>query len=142
MPTIIQPPLSHVEARNRCLVQFAHSQNQAQTSHLSYLILKQDPRLLYYVVVRTILPKLNSTDSLKNNKDIEAIYLLVTEKSINYSRHILGCMSKVSSILRLASLPYSNLLTLVFKHFGVPLDNQISVIRSVSIITPTSIMNI
>jgi len=91
------------------------------------------------MLVRTVLPKPNSTDSV-NNKTLEAIYLLMARKSINYSCYILSCMSKVSSILCLAPLPYSNLLNLVFKHFGVSL-NKICETRFVPIITPSSFKN-
>lgn len=63
-------------------------------------------------------------------------------KPINYSRYILSCMSKVSSLLCPTPLPYSNVLTLVFKPFGVSLDNEICETKSIPIITSASFKNI
>jgi len=80
LPIVTQSPLSQVDARNYCLDEFAHPHSQAHLSHISYLILKQDPRLLYYVIVCTILRKTNSSDSV-NAKTLELIYLLMTGKT-------------------------------------------------------------
>lgn len=51
-------------------------------------------------------------------------------------------MSKVSCILRPAPLPYANLLTLVFNHFGVCLTYEIKETKPVLIITLASLKNI
>jgi len=137
--TVTPLPLSQTETR--CLAEFANPHSQTNPAHLSYLILKQDPHLLYYVIVRTMLPKANSTDSV-NSKTLELIYLLMTEKLINYARYILGSISKVNSIMRPAPLPYANLLTLVFQHFGVCLDHELIETKHVPIITPSSLKHI
>lgn len=84
LPTVPPSSLSQTEARNRCLTEFAHHHNEAHPTHLSYLILKHDPRLLFYVLVRTILPKPDSTDSVKT-KTLELIYLLMAGKPINFA---------------------------------------------------------
>jgi len=48
----VQPHLSRKEYKNQCLADFANL-CRTQTSFLSYLVLKCDPHLLYYVIVRT-----------------------------------------------------------------------------------------
>ena len=108
---------------------------------MSYLILHHDHRLLCYVLVRTILPKPNSTDSL-SNKTLELIYILMTSKLVNFARYILSYVAKVSSIMRSTPLPYSNLLTLVFKHFGASLENKICETKPIPIITSSSLNNV
>jgi len=105
------------------------------------MILHHNPRLLYYILVRKILSKPNSTDSL-NNRTLELIYLLMADKPVNFARYIIGYAAKVSSIIRPAPLPYSNLLTLIFKHFGVFLEHDICETKSVTVITPLSLKNI
>ncbi|KAJ8449428.1 hypothetical protein Cgig2_002225 [Carnegiea gigantea] len=141
LPTVTPSTLSQTKARNRCLTEFSNPHSQANPAHLSYLILKQDPRLLYYIIVRTMLPKPNSTDSV-NTKTLELIYLLMTRKPINFARYILGVMSKFSFIQHPASLPYATLLTLVFNHFGVCLTHEIKETKPVSIITLASLKHI
>ncbi|KAJ8420658.1 hypothetical protein Cgig2_008873 [Carnegiea gigantea] len=66
----------------------------------------------------------------------------MTGKPGNFARHILGAMSKVSSIRRPAPLPYATLSTLVFHHFGVCLTNEIADMKPMPIITPTSLKHI
>jgi len=51
-------------------------------------------------------------------------------------------MSKISSIKCPAPLPYANLLTLVFTHFGVCLDRELKETKFVPIITPGSFKHI
>jgi len=103
--------------------------------HLSRLVLKHDPRLLYYVIVHTVLPKSNFIDCV-NAKTLEVIYLLMSGKSINFCRYILKYMPKVSSVSRPTPLPYANVLTLIFQHFGVCLENEIRETRPVPVINP------
>jgi len=141
LPIVTQPNLSTTNLRRRCLAEFVTLPPSSQCSNLSYLILHHDPRLLYYVLVRTILPKPNSTDSL-NNKTLELLYLLMTDKPVNYARYILSHMSKIGSIMCPAPLAYSNLLTLVFNHFGVPIENKICDSKPLPVITPSSLKNI
>lgn len=106
LPTITHSPLSQTEARNRCLIEFTNSHSQNHLAHPSYLTLKQDPRLLYYIIARTLLPKHNSTDSV-NSKTLVLIYLLMTRKPISYARYILRTMSKVGSVQDPTPLPYA-----------------------------------
>jgi len=54
---------------------------------------------------------------------------------MNYSRYILGCVSKVSSVKCTAPLPYSK-LRLAFKNFGELLDLEIRDTKSISVTTP------
>ena len=84
LPTIQQPKFSTTDLKRCCLADFATLPPSSQGSNVSYLVLHHDPRLLYYVLVCTILPKLNSTDSL-NNKTLELIYLLLSYKPVNYA---------------------------------------------------------
>ena len=51
-------------------------------------------------------------------------------------------MSKVSSVLRPAPLPYANLLTRIFCHFGVNLTNEVFESKPVPIITPVAFKSI
>ncbi|KAJ8423101.1 hypothetical protein Cgig2_010978 [Carnegiea gigantea] len=141
LPTVTPSSLSQTGARNQCLTEFSHPHSQAHPADLSYLILKQDPRLLYYVIIRTILPKPNSTDSV-NTKTLKLICLLMIGKPIKFACCILGFMSKVSSIVRPAPLPFANLLTMVFNHFGMCLGHEIRETKPVSVITPASLKNI
>lgn len=97
LPLVPLPTLSQNEARNKCLLEFANPYHQTHPAHLSYLVLQKDPRLLYYVLIRTILPKSNSSDSV-NTKTLALIYLLMTGKPINFARYILGVIAKVGSI--------------------------------------------
>ncbi|KAJ8437690.1 hypothetical protein Cgig2_030712 [Carnegiea gigantea] len=135
LPSVTQPHLSPLEIRNKLLSEFANPHNPADTHNLSYTILKRNPRLLYYVLIHTILPKPNFPTRI-TRKTLELLYLFLTSKSINFARYILSCMSKVSSILRLAPLPYANLLTHIFHHFGVSLTNEVFATKPVPIITP------
>ncbi|KAJ8433093.1 hypothetical protein Cgig2_020589 [Carnegiea gigantea] len=50
--------------------------------------------------------------------------------------------TEVSSILRPAPLPYANLLTHVFRHFGVSLTNEVFATKPVPIITPAAFISI
>jgi len=93
--------VSHIDIKNRYLAKFANLPTSSQGSNLSYLVLKHNPRLLYYVPVRTILPKPNFTNSL-NYKILELIYLLMFGKLVNFACYILGYMAKVISITRLS----------------------------------------
>lgn len=115
IPYVPTSPLSQTKARNRSLSEFPRPHRQTNPFYLSYVVLKKDPRLRYYVIIRTILPKPNSTDSV-NTKTLELIYLLMTEKPINFARYILGTIAKVGSIP--TPFPYPNLLTLMLKYFG------------------------
>ncbi|KAJ8443469.1 hypothetical protein Cgig2_026256 [Carnegiea gigantea] len=110
-------------------------------AHLSSAVLKRNPRLLYYILVRTILPQPTST-ALIPRKTLELLYLLLTGKPINFARYILSCMSKVSSVLRPVPLPYANLLTRIFRHFGVTLTNEVFETKHVPIITPVAFNSI
>jgi len=141
LATVTQPNLSTTNLRHRCLDEFATPPPSSHGSNLSYLILHRDPHLLYYVLVRTILTKPNSTDSL-NDKNLEILYLLMTGKPVNYATYILSHMAKIRSIMRPAPLAYSNLLTMVFNHFGVSLENEICVSTPLPIITLLSLNNI
>jgi len=141
LSTVQQPNFSTTDLKRHYLAEFATLPTSSQGSNLSYLILHYDPCLLYYVLIGSILPKPNSNDSL-NNKTLELIYLLMTSKPVNYARYILSYMAKVGSIMRPTPLAYSNLLTLVFKHFGVPLENEICESKPIPIITPLSLKNI
>ena len=141
LPTVTQPNFSTFDLRHRCLVEFATLPPSSQNSTLSYLILHHDPCPLFYVLVRTILPKPNSIDSL-NNKELELLYLLLTGKLVNYARYILNYMAKIGSIMHPAPLAYSNLRTLVFNHFGVPLENEICESKPLLVITSFSLKNI
>jgi len=60
LPSVTQPHLSPLEVRNKFLSEFAKPHSPADTAHLSSPVLKRNPRLLYYIFVRTILPKPNS----------------------------------------------------------------------------------
>ena len=133
LPPIVSPLLSRQECKTRCLVEYATL--RSGQSYLSSLILNPDPRLLYYVIVRTFLPKPNSTDHI-NVKTLEAIYLLMSGRPVNFSCCMLKYMSKVSSTQHLAPLPYANLLTLIFHHFGVCLTHEVRENRLVPTITP------
>jgi len=135
LPTVQQPDFSTNDLKYCCLAEFAKLPTSSQGSNLSYMILHHNPRLLYYILVRTILPKPNSTDSL-NNRTLELIYLLMTAKPVNFARYIFDYVAKVSSIIRPAPLPYSNLLTLILKHFGIFLEHEICETMSVHVITP------
>jgi len=141
LSTVTQPNMSTTDLRCRCLAEFATPPPSSHGSNLSYLILHRDPRLLYCVLVRTILVKPNFTDSL-NNKTLEILYLLMTGKPINYARYILSHMAKIGSIMHPAPLAYSNLLTMVFNHFRVPLENEICVSTPLPVITSLSLKNI
>ena len=141
IPTITQPNFSTTDLRCRCLAEFCTLPASSQSSNLSYLILHHDPCPLFYVLVRTILPKPNSIDSL-NNKALELLYLLLTSKPVNYARYILSHMAKIGSIMRPAPLAYWNLLTLVFNHFDVPLENKICESKTLPVITSSSLENI
>ena len=60
-------------------------------------------------------------------------------RPVNFSRYILEYMSKVSSTQRPAPLHYANLLTLIFRHFGVCLTHEVCETRLVPTITPQSL---
>lgn len=93
------------------------------------------------MLIRTILPKSNSTDNV-NTKTLALIYLLMTGKPINFARYILGVIAKVGSIKQPTPLPYTNLLTLVFQYFGVGLTNEFKDTKPVPILIPASLRNI
>ncbi|KAJ8425071.1 hypothetical protein Cgig2_004295 [Carnegiea gigantea] len=97
--------------------------------------------LAWFHSIRTILPKPTSTNCV-NTRTLELIYLLMTGKPINFARYILGSMSNASSIVRLTPLPYANLWTLVYNHFGMCLDHEIREIKPVPIITLACLKNI
>ena len=112
---IVQPLSFGQEYENWCLAEFANLHN-TQTYSLSYQVLKRDPRLVYYVIVRTFLPTPHSINNV-NPKTLEAIYLLMSRKLVNFFRYIVKYISKVSSVSRPVPLPYAHMLTLIFKHF-------------------------
>jgi len=97
--------------------------------------------LLYYELIRTILPKSHSTDSV-NTKTLALIYLLMTGKPINFAHYILGVIAKLGSIKRPTPLPYTNLLTLMFQYFGVGLTNELKETKPVPVLTPASLKTI
>ena len=63
-------------------------------------------------------------------------------RPVNFSRYILKYMSKVSSTQRPSPLPYANLLTLIFHHFGVRLTHEVCETRPVPTITPQLLKHI
>ena len=107
---------------------------------MSYLVLKRDSCLLY-LMVRAFLPKPNSNDSA-NAQTLKVIYFLMSGKPIDFSHYMLEYMSKVSSIRRPTPLPYANLLTLFFKHFGVCLMNKIRETKLVPTVSLNSLKHI
>ena len=141
LPSVTQPHLSPLEVRNKFFSEFTKPHSPADTAHLSSDVLKRNPKLLYYILVRTILPQPTST-ALIPRKTLELLYLLLTGKPINFARYILSCMSKVSLVLRPAPLPYANLLTRIFRHFGVTLTNEVFETKPVPIITPAAFKSI
>jgi len=66
----------------------------------------------------------------------------MTGKLIKFARYILETIAKVGSIKRPAPLSYSNLLTLVLKHFGVCLIDELQETKPVPVIPPISLKNI
>jgi len=70
-------------------------------------------------MVRTFSPKPNSIDRVNV---LEVICLLMSGKPVNFSRYILKYISNVNSVGHPGPLPYANLLTLIFQHFGVFLE--------------------
>ena len=61
LPSVTQPHLSPLEVRNKFLSEFAKPHSPANTAHPFSAVLKRNPRLLYYILVRTILPKPKAT---------------------------------------------------------------------------------
>ena len=63
----------------------------------------------------------------------------MSAKPISLSRYIIWYMLKVSFVHYPSPLQCAYLLTLVFKHFGVCLDNQIQETRPILVIHPYSL---
>ena len=88
-----------------------------------YHVLYPKPDLLHYIFVRVFHPK----DHLKeayNKIALEAVYRLMNGYSVDYASVILHHMYHIANLNRNPSLPYGNLLTRIFTHFQVPLDNE------------------
>lgn len=105
LPTVTPCPLSPTKASKHYLTEFANPHSQTNPTHLSYLVLKKDLHLLYYVLVHTILPRSNSADSV-NTKTLELIYLLMAGKPVNFGHFFLETIVKVGFIRRPTPLPY------------------------------------
>lgn len=66
----------------------------------------------------------------------------MTSKPIDFACCILVFMSKVSSIRHPAPWTCTNLLTLLFNHFGVYLDHELKETKPLPIITHVSLKHI
>ena len=130
MPKVRQhsaPTLTRKAARDLCLSEFscpqklAHYQNR--TKFPPYNVLFPEPCLLHYVFVHIFYPK-DYFKEASNAVALEAVYRLMAGYFVDYASMILHHMYCIAHLSRTPSLPYGNLLTRLFIHFHVPLENE------------------
>ncbi|KAJ8426236.1 hypothetical protein Cgig2_030329 [Carnegiea gigantea] len=130
--------LTRKKAKDLCLAEYACTDKLAEYKHKNkpppYTVLLPEPRLLHFVLFRTIYPKENSREA-SNEIVLAVIYRLMIGYSFDYASIVLDDLYRVSCVTRTPSLPYGNLLTNVFQHFGIPLDSEECITQSVPVIS-------
>jgi len=136
------PEFPRKQARENCLNLFGiPSLVNPNAKQQLYSVFQSEARILYYILVRTVLPKTFSRE-IPNDKAFELIYLIMTSTPFNFATFILDHMFKSIDVKRATPLPYPNLLTHVFNHFGVNLEGEACINKKITRIGQETLKNL
>lgn len=115
-------PQCHPPKLKVYLHKYAHP-SMIKKSNQSYPPLYSNPRILYYILIRTIYPW-GSSKEIANDPLLETLSYIMEGYSIDFTNFILEYITKVYNLSRNYPLPYSNLLTHIFKAFQIFLEGE------------------
>jgi len=114
--------MSASKARKLCLDKYIHP-SRIKKSNQSCTTLCSNPRILYYILVRTIYPR-GSSKETTNYTLLETLYYIIEGYSMDFAELIFKYMTKVCNLSKNYPLPYTNLLTYIFKVFQIFLKGK------------------
>ena len=103
-------------------LEFFISDNPSK-QQLTHSILDAEAKILFTIFMRCIIPKENSKELL-SDKVLYLMYLVMHSFDIDLPAIVMEHMMYVASMNKKYALPYENLLSLFFKHFGIPLKKE------------------
>ena len=95
--------------------------NFSSVKQLTHNALNLSGKLLHYILVRTIFSR-NSSCELVTDAHLILMWKIASLKSVDFASIIFSTMRFCVSHNRNCALPYANLLTLIFDHFGLLSD--------------------
>ena len=93
----------------------------SSTKQLTHNALNLNGKLLHYILVRTVFSR-NTSCELVTDAHLILMWKIASLKNVDFSSIIFSTMRFCCSHSRNCSLPYANLLTLIFDHFNLLSD--------------------
>ena len=97
--------------------------NSSSVKQLTHNALNLSGKLLHYVLVRTVFSR-NSSCELVTDAHLILMWKIASMKNVDFAAIIFSTMRFCVSHNRNCALPYANLLTLIFDHFGLLSDME------------------
>jgi hypothetical protein len=107
----------------------------------THSILQAEPKILFYIFMRCIVPRDNSKE-LITDKVLLMMYAVMHNLHLDIPSIVMEQMLYAAQFGKKFVLPYSNLLTLFFNHFAIPLDEEETIKDGSGTISEKSLQNI
>ena len=88
---------------------------------MTHNILEVEAKILFTIFMRCLIPKENSKELL-SDKVLYLMYLVLHNYDLDLPTMVMEHMLYAASMKKRYALPYANLLSLFFKHFGIPVE--------------------